>query len=425
MTSVCLYFQVHQPFRIREYNYTEIGVDHFYEDYEKNVSILNKVAEKCYLPCNALMLDLIRRHNGRFRISYSMSGTVLEQFEKYRPEVIESFKKLVETGCVEILSETYHHSLAFLYAKNEFERQVKKHDEKVKEIFGVEPKVFRNTELIFSNEIAKYVSQMGFKGMLCEGVDRYLNGRSPDFVYGTTGVDGFKLLLKNYKLSDDIAFRFSNREWRDYPLTAEKFAGWIHGHAGNASCINLFMDYETFGEHQWKETGIFDFLDALPEKILSHPDFDFKTPSEVMETYSINDEYDVPYVTSWADAERDLSAWNENKMQKHALHKIFSLEKKVKKLNRDEITDVWSKLTTSDHFYYMSTKFWSDGDVHKYFSPFDSPFDAHIFYMNTLSDLEETVNNLISEQENGTKPIKRQIKNSAKKNPENQKVIVT
>lgn len=185
------------------------------------------------------------------------------------------------------------------------------------------------------------------------------------------------------------------------------------------------MDYETFGEHQWKETGIFDFLDALPEKILSHPDFDFKTPSEVMETYSINDEYDVPYVTSWADAERDLSAWNENKMQKHALHKIFSLEKKVKKLNRDEITDVWSKLTTSDHFYYMSTKFWSDGDVHKYFSPFDSPFDAHIFYMNTLSDLEETVNNLISEQENGTKPIKRQIKNSAKKKPENQKVIVT
>jgi alpha-amylase len=396
MTSVCFYFQVHQPFRIRNYGYIEIGSNHFYEDYEKNFEILNKVADKCYLPTNTKMLKLIKRHNGKFRISYSISGVALEQFEQYRPEVIESFKKLVDTGCVEILSETYYHSLSFLYSKQEFERQVKKHFQKVKLHLGVEPTTFRNTELIFSNEIAQYVSAMGFKGMLCEGVDRFLFERTPNYVYASPGIDDFKLLLKNYKLSDDIAFRFSNKQWEDHPLTSEKFANWVHGHAGDAECINLFMDYETFGEHQWKETGIFNFLDHLPEKILAHPDFNFKTPTEVMESFTARDIYDVPYTTSWADAERDLSAWNENKMQKFSLHKIYSLEKKVKKSNNQELVDTWAKLTTSDHFYYMSTKFWSDGDVHKYFSPYDSPYDAHIFYMNVLSDFEQTIKNLRS-----------------------------
>ena len=391
MTSICFYFQVHQPFRIRNYNFDQIGASHFYEDYEKNKEILNKVADKCYLPANAKMLELIKRHSGKFRISYSISGVALEQFEQYRPEVIESFQKLVDTGCVEILSETFYHSLSFLYSKKEFERQVKKHYNKVNDLFGVNPEVFRNTELIFNNEIAQYVSEMGFKGMLCEGVDRFLSDRVPNYVYESPGVSDFKLLLKNYKLSDDIAFRFSNKEWKDHPLTSEKFAHWVHGHAGDAECINLFMDYETFGEHQWKETGIFEFLDHLPEKIFTHPDFDFKTPSEVMETFPARDIYDVPYTTSWADAERDLSAWNENKMQKHSLHKIYSLEKVVKKSGNKELIDTWARLTTSDHFYYMSTKFWSDGDVHKYFSPYDSPYDAHIYFMNVLSDLEKTL----------------------------------
>jgi len=227
--------------------------------------------------------------------------------------------------------------------------------------------------------------------MLCEGVDRFLSDKTSNYLYETPGVSDFKLLLKNYKLSDDIAFRFSNKEWKDHPLTSEKFAHWVHGHAGDAECINLFMDYETFGEHQWRETGIFEFLNHLPEKIFTHPDFDFKTPSEVIENFPVRDIYDVPYTTSWADAERDLSAWNENKMQKFSLHKIYSLEKTVKKIANKELIDTWAKLTTSDHFYYMSTKFWSDGDVHKYFSPYDSPYDAHIFFMNVLSDFEKTL----------------------------------
>ncbi len=393
MTSLCFYFQVHQPFRIRQYQYDEIGINHFYEDYSKNFEILNKVADKCYLPANKKMLELIKRYDGKFKISYSISGVALEQFEQYRPEVIESFRQLVDTGCVEILSETYYHSLSILYSKQEFKRQVQLHTEKVKQLFGVTPTTFRNTELIFSNEIAQCISEMGFKGMLCEGVDRFLLDRTPNHVYESPGVGEFKLLLKNYRLSDDIAFRFSNREWKDYPLTAEKFANWVHGHAGEAECINLFMDYETFGEHQWRETGIFDFLDSLPEHVLNHPDFNFKMPAELLDSIPSVDIYDVPYTTSWADEERDLSAWNENKMQKYSLHKIYSLEKAVKKTKSNELMEIWSKLTTSDHFYYMSTKFWSDGDVHKYFSPFESPYDAHIYFLNVLKDFEETVMN--------------------------------
>lgn len=391
MTSICFYFQVHQPFRIREYTFNQIDENHLYDDEEKNKEIMRKVAEKCYLPTNARILELIKRHEGKFRVSYSISGVALEQFELYYPEVLDSFKELVQTGCVEILSETYYHSLSFLFSKKEFERQVKKHFLKVKELLGVEPSVFRNTELIFNNQIARYVSEMGFDGMLCEGVDHLLNGRTSNHVFSSPAPDNFSLLLKNYKLSDDIAFRFSNKEWNDWPLTSEKFAGWVHGHAGNAECINLFMDYETFGEHQWRETGIFDFLDALPAAILKHPDFDFKTPSEIIKSYPSRDIYNVPCTTSWADAERDLSAWNENKMQQHALHKIFSLERWVKKTRNNELIHQWAKFTTSDHFYYMSTKFWSDGDVHKYFSPYETPYDACIYYMNAISDFAQTI----------------------------------
>ncbi len=391
MTSVCFYFQVHQPFRIRPYSFEEIGQNHFYEYAEQNKSILNKVADKCYLRTNKLLLELIRKHEGKFKISYSISGVALEQFELYQPEVIQSFQALVETGCVEILSETYYHSLSFFYSKKEFDRQIAKHKEKVMELFGLIPTVFRNTELMYSNEVASYISNLGYKGILCEGVDRLLHGNSSNYIYQTPNQEPIALLLKNYSLSDDMAFRFSNRDWAQYPLTAPKFAKWVHDTAGNAETINLFMDYETFGEHQWPETGIFDFLEYLPSEILKHPDFDFKTPSEVIASYPKRGVYDVPYPTSWADSERDLSAWLENRMQQQALHSIYSLEKGVLETGNADLIHTWGKLQTSDHFYYMSTKFWSDGDVHKYFSPFDSPYDAAIFYMNVLSDFKGTL----------------------------------
>jgi alpha-amylase len=390
-TSVCFYFQVHQPFRLRRYNFDQIGSDHFYEHYDQNVSILNKVADKCYLPTNSKILELLMRHKGKFKVAYSISGVALEQFGLYRPDVIKSFQALAATGSVEMLGETYYHSLSFLYSKEEFDRQVKMHREQLKSLFDVEPTTFRNTELIFNNELAKHVASLGYKGMLCEGADKWLNGRTPNQLYTSPDIEKFSLLLKNYRLSDDIAFRFSNHEWEDWPLTADKFSQWLHDHAGNAETINLFMDYETFGEHQWKETGIFDFLDNLPEMILDHPDFHFRTPAEVINLCPPRDVYDVPEFTSWADAERDLSAWNENEMQREALDKIYALEKAVKETENPDLLKVWGKLQTSDHFYYMSTKFWADGDVHKYFSPFESPYDACVYYMNVISDLKLTL----------------------------------
>jgi alpha-amylase len=391
MTSLCFYFQVHQPYRLKDFNFFKIGEDHFYEHDVQNKDIMLKVANKCYLPTNNKILDLIRRSNGKFRVSYSISGTALEQFERYAPEVLASFKDLVDTGCVEILGETYYHSLSFLYSKEEFQRQIKKHSDKVKSLFGVTPKVFRNTELIYNNDVAWHINEMGYKAILCEGVDRVLNGRSPNFVY-SAAYSGIKCLLKNYKLSDDIAFRFSNKQWVEHPLTAPKFANWVHQVAGSGEVINLFMDYETFGEHQWADSGIFEFLDHMPWEVMKHPDFDFRTPSEVVDSYYPKGVYDVPYFTSWADEERDLSAWLENPMQGEAIRRIYNLEQKIKEKGKNGLIDVWGKLQTSDHFYYMSTKFWNDGDVHKYFSPYDTPFDAYINYMNVLTDFEETLN---------------------------------
>jgi alpha-amylase len=392
MPSICFYFQVHQPFRVKNYSFFEIGKNPYYEDTEKNRAIVNKVAEKCYLPTNYKMLELIKRHNGNFRISYSISGTALEQFEQYRPDVLDSFKALADTGCVEFLAETYYHSLSFLHSKREFQRQVQKHTNAIERLFGQTPRVFRNTELIYSNEVAAYAEGMGFKGVLCEGVDWLLNGRSPNFLYKPViGDPQLKLLLKNYKLSDDIAFRFSDKGWTEFPLTTDKFAHWVHSVAGSGETINLFMDYETFGEHQWESTGIFNFLDHLPGAIMRHPDFNFKTPSEVIDMYPTRDTYDVHNFISWADTERDLSAWLSNSMQREAFRAIYSIEDKVLACGNKEIIRAWEKMQTSDHFYYMCTKFWNDGDVHKYFSPYDSPYDAYMYYMNAFSDLEYRV----------------------------------
>jgi len=349
--------------------------------------IIDKVAGKCYLPCNAVLLELLNRHP-EFKISFSFSGVYLEQLEEFAPEVLESFKRLVETGRVEVLAETYYHSLSFLYSRGEFKEQIRLHRELIERIFGVTPKVFRNTELTYNNDVAKTIEDMGYKGIIAEGWDHYLGWKSPNYVYRPKGTSKIKVLCKNYKLSDDLAFRFSNQEWNEWPLDVSRYTQWINSVNGNGDTINLFMDYETFGEHQWEDTGIFDFLRAFPEEVLKHPDNDFKTPSEVIDSYPEMGIYDVPYVLSWADLERDLSAWNGNEIQKAALHKIYSLGHRVLKTGDSSLIHTWRKLQTSDHFYYMCTKYFSDGDVHKYFNPYDTPYDAFISFMNVVQDLE-------------------------------------
>ncbi len=387
MVSVCFYFQVHQPFRLRNYSVFDIGKNTDYFDEKKNKEIMQKVAGKCYLPTNKTMLDLINRHDGRFKISYSISGVALEQFEKYVPEVLDSFMDLNDTGCVEFLNETYYHSLSFLYSKEEFREQVMLHKKKINALFSQKPKIFRNTELIFNNELANFIQNMGYKGILAEGADHVLGWRSPNFVYTAKTAPKLKMLLKNYKLSDDIAFRFSNRGWKEWPLTVEKYTKWVNDANGNGNLVNLFMDYETFGEHQWADTGIFDFLRHLPGEILKHPDNDFKTPSEAIRDYNPVAELDIHCPVSWADIERDTSAWDGNKMQQSAIDKIYLIEGMIKKSQNKELIERWRKLQTSDHFYYMCTKWFNDGDVHKYFNPYENPYDAFITFMNILNDV--------------------------------------
>ncbi len=391
MPSVCLYFQVHQPFRVKKYPFFSVGWDHDYfsegaQNSLNNRHILTRVARKCYLPTNRTLLDLLTWHP-EFRCSFSFSGVILEQLEELAPEVLKSFQDLVATGRVEILGETYHHSLAFLYSRAEFRRQVALHTRKVQQLFGVKPKIFRNTELIYSNDVAREVEKMRFKGILAEGADHVLGWRSPNFVYRPAGTKKLSLLLKNYRLSDDIAFRFSQRTWKDWPLTADKFARWVNQINGNGTNVDLFMDYETFGEHQWEDTGIFEFLRHLPGEVLKHPDNDFATPSEVVARYQPVSELDVPSYVSWADIERDLSAWKGNALQDDALQAIYGLEKAVRKSRDPLIADDWRKLQTSDHFYYMCTKWFADGDVHAYFNPYESPYEAFTCYMNAVRDL--------------------------------------
>ena len=391
MIYVSFYFQVHQPNRLRKYTFFDIGRDHFYEDDEANGKILDKVAQKCYLPANRLMLKLIQRFKGEFRIAYSLSGTVIEQFRRFSPETLDSFKALVDTGCVEILSETYNHSLASIYSREEFRHQIERHREIVEREFHYRPTTFRNTELIYNNEIASIVEELGYRAILAEGADHVIDWRSPNFVYQPQTCTKLKLLLKNYRLSDDIAFRFSNREWPEYPLTADKFASWVHSIAGCGEVVNLFMDYETLGEHQWEATGIFDFMDNLPAQILANPEFGFATPGEVVANLSPVSKLDVPEYVSWADIERDLTAWRGNRLQQDSLDALFRLEDKVMRTEDDNLIRAWRSLQTSDHFYYMCTKWFADGDVHKYFNPYSSPYDAYINYQNVLADFESTL----------------------------------
>lgn len=387
MASVCFYFQVHQPYRLRQYSVFDTAPTYFADDVNKE--ILEKVARKCYLPATKLMLDLVRRHEGRFRIAYSLTGTIVQQCRDWCPEMIDLLGELSDTGCCEFLAETYCHSLSFLYSHDEFREQIDMHTKLMQDLFGQTPTVFRNTELIYNNDMAHFIAGLGrFRGIIVEGADHILGYRSPNYLYTPPGVDGVKLLLKNYRLSDDIAFRFSNRSWNEWPLKAETFAEWVNRINGDGYVCNLFMDYETFGEHQWEDTGIFGFLDVLPEKILAAGDNDFKTPSQCIDAFKTVGEYDVPHVISWADTERDLSAWLGNAMQSNALHELYKLEERVVRTGDAAIIADWRKLTTSDHFYYMCTKYFADGDVHKYFNPYESPYDSYINMMNVLDNLQ-------------------------------------
>ena len=386
MASVCFYFQVHQPRRLRPYSVFD--ADPAYFDDDSNRQILIKVAKKCYLPTTQLILDLVDRHEGQFRVAYSITGCVLEQLQCYCPQMIELLQKLARTGAVEFLNETYHHSLAFLYSRDEFHAQIELHTKLIQQLFGQRPRVFRNTELIYNNDLAAFIADRSdCHGIIVEGADHILGYRSPNYLYHPPGRGETAILLKNYRLSDDIAFRFSNRSWPEWPLTTDKFVKWVHQINGDGFVCNLFMDYETFGEHQWEDTGIFEFLAALPQSILDTGANDFKTPSECIEAYQPVGAYDVPHMISWADTERDLSAWLGNAMQSSALHELYKLEGPIKATGDEKIISDWRHLTTSDHFYYMCTKHFADGDVHKYFNPYESPYDSYINFMNVLDNL--------------------------------------
>lgn len=388
MPKICFYFQVHQPFRIQKLSPFDSSatVDYFddvVDPRHDNKAILDKVSEKCYLPTNKILLELLNLHPD-FMFSFSFSGVFLEQLERWRPDVLESFQELIATGRVEVLAETYYHSLSFLYSKEEFRSQVKLHQETIERLFAVTPQVFRNTELIYNNELALFIESMGYSGIVTEGADHILQGRSADFLYTPVLCNKIKLFLKNYTLSDDIAFRFSAKEWEQYPLTADKYAHWINQINGNGEIVNLFMDYESFGEHQWESTGIFEFLYHLPEKVFQHNDNGFITPSLAVSSMMSHGEIDIHSFISWADSERDLSAWLSNELQEDAFDKIYQLEDRVKNTNNPQLLEQWRKLQTSDHFYYMCTKYFEDGNVHKYFSPYETPYQAFIFFMNAL-----------------------------------------
>ncbi|MDR3365428.1 MAG: glycoside hydrolase family 57 protein, partial [Prevotellaceae bacterium] len=387
--TICLYFQVHQPFRLKKYRFFDIGKDHSYYDEFSNRTIMRKVAERCYLPANNLILSLIKQYGKLFKVSYSISGMALEQFELYAPDVLESFKALAKTGCVEFLGETYAHSVAaVLKDANEFERQVRQHGDMVKKYFGQQPTVFRNTELIYSDAIGAKAADMGFTGMLTEGAKHVLGWKSPNYVYANAKNPKLKILLRNFRLSDDIAFRFSDKSWSEWPLTADKYTSWINAIDKKEEVVNLFMDYETLGEHQWAMSGIFDFFRYLPSQILSQTNFEFLTPSETVKKHQPVAPIRVEHPISWADEERDLTAWLGNELQNEAFAKIYALADAVVNSGNEAIIKEWRMLQNSDHFYYMSTKWFSDGDVHKYFNPYDTPYDAFINYMNVLSDFE-------------------------------------
>ncbi len=388
--SIILYLHVHQPFRLRHYTTFDAGQFHNYFDSSadapsNNESLIHKVAEKSYLPANQKLLELLDKHP-EFKLNLSISGTALEQFEQWSPATLKSFQALTKTGRTEILGETYHHTLAFFHSQSEFETQVELHRQKIKSLFNQTPTAFRNTELAYNNDLGVWADKSGYKAILAEGWDPILGWRSPNFVYRPPYTEKVKILLRNYHLSDDITFRFGDRTWAGWPLTADKFAHWL-SESGDATNFGLFMDYETFGEHQWSDSGIFDFLEHLPEEWLKTNDHRFLNVSEATEQIETKDILDMPETITWADTERDLSAWTGNPMQQQAIQAIYQLQNAVINSGDQQILNDWRKLQTSDHFYYMCTKWFNDGDIHAYFSPYDTPYEAFMNYMNAWHDL--------------------------------------
>jgi len=394
--GITLYLHVHQPLRVRKYSIFDTAESHTYfndhdpESERNNRKVFLKVADKSYRPMNALLEKLLARHP-EFKVSFSITGTFIEQAEKWAPDVLDSFKRLAATGQVDIVAETYYHSLAFFYSRSEFERQVAKHREKVESLFGITPTVFRNTELSYNDDLAQWADDYGFKGILAEGWDPILGWRSPNHMYKPAGTENIRLLLKNYRLSDDIAFRFSNRGWSEWPLNADTYNAWMHAAITDSQLVNLFMDYETFGEHQWSDTGIFDFFETFIGKWLENKDNTFYTTKEAVQAFEPTGEISMPHTVTWADSERDLTAWLGNAMQQEALRHLYALEEDVLRTEDQSLIDDWRLLQTSDHVYYMCTKWFSDGDVHAYFSPYDSPYDAFLYYMNALRDVRYRV----------------------------------
>ena len=395
MTDVVFYFQVHQPFRLRRYTFFDIGFSDRYFDDVENARIVRRVAEKCYLPMNALVLHLVQQTEGRFRCAYSISGTALDQMERWTPETLESFSRLARTGCVEFLAETSHHSLCGLFDPEEFRAQVTAQSDRIERLFGRRPTAFRNTELVVDEKIARAAEEMGFRAILGEGADHLLGWRSPHRVYRPEGCERIVILLRSYKLSDDIAFRFSNRGWEEWPLTADKFAHWVHGVPRADTVIGLFMDYETFGEHQAASTGIFEFMRHLPAHVLANRNFRFRTPAQVAAERPAVGELDIAQPLSWADVERNLSAWLGNPMQREVQRVLYDLRPRVLAVaaRRPDLLDCWQLLTTSDHVYYIATKHHSDAEVHEYFSPYASPHAAYVTVMTAIDDLRQQVQN--------------------------------
>lgn len=420
MPQICLYFQLHQPYRLGKFEVFDLGnKQSYFSDHTKddNQEIFRKVAKKSYLPMLRLLKQLLTREP-HFNFALSCSGVFLEQAQAYQPEVIEILQDIVKTGRVEMLAETYYHSLAALYSETEFAAQVKQHRTLLWQLFRVRPKVFRNTELIYSDHIGYLVGKLGYLGMLTEAVDRYLHHRprTKIFVSHPFELGGSEqvlpLLLKHAQLSDDVAFRFSDRNWSHHPLTVEKYLSWVAKYH-DEEIINLFMDFETFGEHQWEDSGIFEFFQGFVHSFLQQKWNHFATPSQLFVQWqrdqiktraktarrkkiSLSKSlapviYDVPVPISWADVDRDLTAWIANDLQQDSLRMIYSLEPAIRKVKEQVLTDTWRRLQTSDHFYYMCTKWAADGDVHAYFSPYGSPFEAYRRFAIVLADLKATV----------------------------------
>ena len=373
--TLCLYFQVHQPVRLRKYHFFDIGKNNDYYDDFANRTYTRKIADRCYLPANRVILDLIKKYGKNFKVAFSITGLAIEQFQKYAPEVIDSFKELAATGSVEFLAETYSHSLACLVDEAEFKRQVKRHSEVMKDLFGMKPVTFRNTELVYSDEIGEMVANMGYTTMLTEGARHILGWKSPNYLYTNSINPKLRLLLKNFRLSDDIAFRFSDQNWDQWPLTAEKYVSWLT--AADGEIVNLFMDYETFGEQ-------------------------FLTPKEAAAKHQPVAPLHVPYPISWADEERDLTAWLGNELQNEAFEELYKTREKVNALKDEALIHDYNCLQASDHFYYMCTKLFADGDIHSYFTPYATPYEAFINYMNVLSDFILRVDNEYEKQKGKT-----------------------